>query len=524
MDLSTSTTSPKSLLADLFLDSFEKLGSDFLKSSSDQGLDKIFSNILDNSMTKQYDLGKLDLNDIPRLGIGRESSGRRTPLEELSNQLEDIGIPLESLSINKDDLGRLAKILADTGYDSKQINETLTKISDGPLTMDRVLAALKSIKKANKTELKISEDSLPMFGLFLQQAGLDAETVKNVLAGVKVGQKFDASALKEILLKNGDFNLKGKDLSEVDTQNLKDLLKSVGLSDQDTKNFWTMLEKSGGKISLEGFLGFLQSVERPELLSTAQADNVRQFMKNMLLNNTLRPTPYFNKILCLLQSMGDQQIDDKFLSSNPAIQALRGGAVSAQSLAKGATSGDPNSTNQSSLGPAGKSSQNNWSLSSGDSRAMEQTTTAKTSSTTLPSRLSESVAKQVSEKMIYQARNNQHRIQLQLSPRNLGNLNINLVMRHNTVHASIVAENPMVKEALEEHLNQLKQDLAQQGLNLERFSVSCNNQNHQDASGRWKKQSKGFSNLFGDGPASDETISNAISNSLPQSGLVDTRI
>jgi flagellar hook-length control protein FliK len=87
-----------------------------------------------------------------------------------------------------------------------------------------------------------------------------------------------------------------------------------------------------------------------------------------------------------------------------------------------------------------------------------------------------------------------------------------------------VAENPMVKEALEEHLNQLKQDLAQQGLNLERFSVSCNNQNRQDASGRWKKQSNGFSNLFGDGPESDETISNAISNSLPQSGLVDTRI
>jgi flagellar hook-length control protein FliK len=511
-------------LADLFLGNFEKLGSDCLNNASDQGLDKVFSNILDNSLTRQSDLRKLDLNELPRLGLDRETSERLTPLEDLSRKLEAIGVPLEALSVNKEDLGRLAKVLADSGYDAQQISETLAKISDGPLTMDKVLAKLKSAKKDSKSNLQMSEDSLPMLGLFLQQVGLNSETVKDILSGVKAGQKFGASELKQTLLKNGDFNLKSKDLSEIDTQNLKDLLKSLGLSEQDTKAFWTRMEKTGGKISLEGFLGFLQSVERPETLTAAQSDNVRQFMKNMLLNNSLRQTPYFNKILCLLQSMGDQEIDERFLSANPAIQALRGGAISAQTLAKGAASGGPDSVNQASLGPAGKSSQNSWSLSAADSKTMGQTITSKTEAAPLPSKLSDSVVKQVVEKIVYQVRNNQHRIQIQLSPRNLGNLNINLVMKNNTLHASIVAENPMVMQALEEHLTQLKQDLAQQGLNLERFNVSCNNQRRQDDSDGGQKQSKRFSTLLGDGPETVEPISSSTTNSLTQSGLVDTHI
>jgi flagellar hook-length control protein FliK len=134
------------------------------------------------------------------------------------------------------------------------------------------------------------------------------------------------------------------------------------------------------------------------------------------------------------------------------------------------------------------------------------------------------VALQVAEKMIFQARNNQNRLSMQLEPRDLGKLNINMVVRHNQVTATIIAENPLAKEALEEQIGQLRDSLSQQGLNLERFDVSLSGDKRDawNGQGRTRTNRSGVQNVgTGSGDESDLEIDAAQTRTNAQRGLVD---
>jgi flagellar hook-length control protein FliK len=235
---------------------------------------------------------------------------------------------------------------------------------------------------------------------------------------------------------------------------------------------------------MEAFLGFLKSVERPDTLSIDQANNIRQMMRSMLMSQSFKGSPHFNRVLSLLQSMGDQEIDQNFLQTNPAIQALRSGPASTKAILGNGNQGQGGS-NGSGQGTADGSGRGMGGMFDGQLKSAE-TSAGKARSAGLTSRLSDSVLKQVAEKMIYQANNNQHRLRLQLTPPELGKLNINMVVKANVVHATIIADNPQVKAALEDQMAQLKDNLAKQGLDLEHFDISYNDQQRQAEN--WKEE------------------------------------
>lgn len=459
--------SPLSIVADLFLDAFKPSYPNLVLNN------RTFSQVLDNNMrgTNAQPLPDPPPEKLNGPGPPRENTERRTPIEELEDQLEDLGLPLSSLSLNQQDLDRLREVLRESGWDEDKVNNVIKRLAGGPLTMDRVLAILASEETRTETGLTLNATTLPFLGRFLQDLGLETDQVKEIISNFKPGQKFGAEILRDILLKHGRTNLKGMTLSGVDLANLQEMLASLGINDKDLKNFWSKFKATKGKMSMEGFLAFFKSMDRPTRLTADQVTNIRQIIQNMTLNNSLRSRLYFDRTVALLQSMGDQEIDSKFISSNPAIQALRGGAESAQSVMRGTGALGQNSPGRADGGQE--------ALAGLANKAAGETVSSRLAQTGLPSRLSESVLKQIAEKMVYQARHNQHRLRINLNPPKLGWINIHLVMKGTGLQASIIAENAMVRDALEGQMTQLRDNLAQQGLNLERFDVSLGQDRNQ---------------------------------------------
>ncbi|MEW5724845.1 MAG: flagellar hook-length control protein FliK [Thermodesulfobacteriota bacterium] len=475
------TQSPLASLADLFLDTFETGSSQLSYGQQQKELTLTFNRILSNSVkqvtepsgARESGAGQ-ELVEIkaPRLGPKTESSPRRSALEELERKVDEVGLPRGSVSLSKDDLPRIRQVLKDSGVDEEQIEKIMTKLSEGPLDLNRVLALVASAKTPGKKVLKLTEESLPLLGQFLQGVGLNAEAVQEVMESLQAGQNFGAEELRSILLTYGDKNLKGPTLAGADRKNLQQLLGSLGVPEKDLNNFWTRMEQTGGRLSLEALVGFLKSVERPEKLTSEQMDNINELLKKLKPSVTLKPQPHFNRIVSLLQALGDDQVDENFVSDNPAIQALRGGAIGARAVTRGAGIYGQSGDLAGESGAKGGGTEGQTLTGAAEARAGQAGGSSRTTATHLPSRLSESVVRQVVEKMVLQANNNQQRLTLSLEPQDLGRLNINLVLKNNSLQAAIVAENPQVKAALEEQLGHLREALAEQGLNLESFDVS----------------------------------------------------
>ena len=79
--------------------------------------------------------------------------------------------------------------------------------------------------------------------------------------------------------------------------------------------------------------------------------------------------------------------------------------------------------------------------------------------------------RQVSDQIAQMARSNQTQLRLALKPPELGELTIKLSLREGVLKATLMADSSSTKHTLEAGLNELKQQLAQQGLKLERMEV-----------------------------------------------------
>ena len=82
---------------------------------------------------------------------------------------------------------------------------------------------------------------------------------------------------------------------------------------------------------------------------------------------------------------------------------------------------------------------------------------------------------QIAEKWTVSHANNEHSFRLQLEPETLGTLQIDISVHEERVVAEIVTKHPFVKELREGNQESLRGTLAEQGLKVDRFSVSLGN-------------------------------------------------
>jgi flagellar hook-length control protein FliK len=89
------------------------------------------------------------------------------------------------------------------------------------------------------------------------------------------------------------------------------------------------------------------------------------------------------------------------------------------------------------------------------------------------SALHENILSQVREKLVTQdSSGNVSKITLKLNPHELGELQINVRMENQKMTVDITAQNPVVKDALLQHIDHLKDTLLRQNISMERFNVS----------------------------------------------------
>ncbi|MBN2419552.1 MAG: flagellar hook-length control protein FliK, partial [Deltaproteobacteria bacterium] len=80
----------------------------------------------------------------------------------------------------------------------------------------------------------------------------------------------------------------------------------------------------------------------------------------------------------------------------------------------------------------------------------------------------------IADRIMVMIRTGEYKSRMQITPPDLGKLDIDLTFKNGHIHASLSAENAAVKEIIEANLNQLKQQLTSQGLTVERFDVMVN--------------------------------------------------
>ena len=80
------------------------------------------------------------------------------------------------------------------------------------------------------------------------------------------------------------------------------------------------------------------------------------------------------------------------------------------------------------------------------------------------------------ERIAVSVRGNQSEARIALKPDHLGSIRLQIATDNGIVNIKIMAEFPMARDLLEAHLPQLKADLQQQGLDLEEFNVTLDNE------------------------------------------------
>ncbi|SCY14195.1 flagellar hook-length control protein FliK [Alkaliphilus peptidifermentans] len=91
----------------------------------------------------------------------------------------------------------------------------------------------------------------------------------------------------------------------------------------------------------------------------------------------------------------------------------------------------------------------------------------------------EDIIHQVVNKMEVLVLNHKSEMKLQLSPENLGSLTIKITVEEGVLTGKVFAENPQVKELIENNLNQLKINLGEKGISVSSLEVSVG-QNQQE--------------------------------------------
>jgi len=147
------------------------------------------------------------------------------------------------------------------------------------------------------------------------------------------------------------------------------------------------------------------------------------------------------------------------------------------------------------------------------------------------SALRENVLSQVRDKLTNQEPvGNAGKISLKLNPHELGELQITIRLEDQKMNVDISAQNSLVKEALLQNIDQLKDTLLRQNISMERFTVSTGagqdqNSNQSFREGRQTEQhgSEGRSQQFSRYYREESPVSQVAYGETGTSSLVDMR-
>jgi flagellar hook-length control protein FliK len=300
-------------------------------------------------------------------------------------------------------------------------------------------------------------------------------------------------------------SVKGK-LQQIDndlTQNFtltnESLFEGYDDIDKVKKTFWTTIDQLMGNKSQKGGDSATANLLSNEIISNGDLRDLRKNMENLLQNR--------ESLQKLFTS--DSSVDRKFVSAvlnyADALKENKGKtgiAALAKNLAalnqesakvQPFTAGNglfkelltdnlekDNSNNPENKNNSGQNKNFNSPFSLNNVQVLKAETSAPASTNT-PVNYS-SILKQVSEKINYSLGKGESRVTIQLNPRALGQVNVDLSMKNNQLQAIIVADSVQAKNILESNINQLKIALEGNNIEIDKVSVFVGNEENNFAS------------------------------------------
>lgn len=396
-----------------------------------------------------------------------------------------------STCIKTSEIPKVAELLYRLGMKTGDVKRVLEKASNSNGDLDTGI-----LKSAVNELLNGTVSDSDLTGLFKSNGiSVTARVID------RTGQDIDRSSVMSLLNS-------GKDLTEKTMEKITELLREKGIPEKEIKSFLSS-QNTGLKITNqegisdsgktgswnERILGILKnekiviSEEHSEQLTANKKTNKSGFVKGIELtkektihdqstgiagnnkqdkNETGNP---FSRTYgssdqaadTLLKSNAENGLKNTGLKSFVEKGLNDTGIKSSKENAAGDnirnTGGNINRTKEN-FDPAG------ISLSSEKSIKQAADINTARSSQSLPQPLP-----RILDKMFLMIRMGEQRSRIQISPPELGKLDIDLTIKGGHLHANMSAESIVVKELIESNLNQLKQQLNNQGLTVDKFEV-----------------------------------------------------
>lgn len=434
------------------------------------------------------------------------------PIQRLKTSLEETGQPLERFEVAAEDRDKLKECLVMSGYSENDAREIIERASqdDGTVNMGALFGVMEQYAPSEGPVFLLDAKDKPLLMQVLKDLGLPDSEVREYLDNLATrGDKLVVSGLPGMLARAAELQQAREGTTQVDQATLRELLAKMGLSSQDINTLITKASDSQGRMSPQALMAmFEQAAARQDqqmkssLQELAQnlritasdqgqatdAERIKAQVMEILTKAEIQAKPQ-NKFETS-QAMRDfSQANGKEepqLTQEEIIRLLKEQASSASNRAsnQGGGSGESkadsggqqawaglagakaNSAQAAKTGPQGEASFKDAAAAAAEGR-LAGTARAAAAQKGLPTY----VLRQVSDQIAQMARNNQSQLRLALKPPELGELTIKLSLREGVLKATLVADSASAKQTLEAGLNELRQQLAQQGLRLERMEV-----------------------------------------------------
>jgi len=449
---------------------------------------------------------------------GTDSAKGTAALEEALRQL---GLPLGQLRLPGSAVPELVALLEKQGFKREEIQSLIASLSDkdGSIRIDRLLARLqKSENPGRKSEGSVLDaKDIPLVGEALAAMGVGAGKIKEIMERsiTKKGELslerlsgalatnlpgVDSKALLSSILERGQIQASDKgaariaadpdvkrllnDLSLASNQDAQKqireeigrLLREKGMQPQEVKSFTETLTASHARTLSKC------SVVDPDASKKAEAD-ARGVMEKIVLGSERKPATDESrerviKILEKEKALGKSGLKNEWLQEDGISKASSG-----EHRAKLVTA-DPMGASEVKGKSAPEATVGARKLDAGTGQAVEGMTSDLSGIRVQKSSLDAVTATQIKEtvslpdplpklidKMLLMMQGGEQKGRIHITPPELGRLDIDLVIKQGHMQAQLRAENPHVKELLDANLPQLKQQLADLGLVVERFDV-----------------------------------------------------
>ena len=459
-------------------------------------------------------------------------------VKHFRHQLLLLGIPLDEMSLSREALPDLKKILIGEGYAESAVMDFLNGIFQGKggheiglIQLFEGLSELKAVSDKKSEDAVLEVSVVPYLEAILRRLGLDLQEVNSAIDHAKAGEG-------RLNLKSLVCNVKHalKDLPEVNqfiangraAEDIKDMLTRAGIIDDASR--------IDGPISLERFVRILEqrvTSLMPRSLSDTQIEN----HVNALLENVLVPSKekggksgieslYAHKL---------KAFPDNDSKANPAFKQIAEGWENSASHIKKAGMGAEATvefkekqdelfskmeklieTVQASPGKKAVA-QDKGTLSHSVGEAMTNRGPApdavvKQVARPIPLHVVNQVARQISVSL----QRGENHLRLQLRPPRFGAIQIDMDMKDSVLKIGLTTENNSVKEFLISSSQELRDSLVQHGVKLEKLDVQVNynlgesmtqaGRGQNEFERQREKQRGGPDAVTGDGDDSETTI------------------